>query len=89
VVVNATSTTIVLAWEPPLIEDQNGDITSYVLNVTIMETAEILEVLTQYTNYTLDLVTPNTLYTAAVAAQTSAGRGPFSAPFTCWKMVIL
>jgi len=79
VVVNTTSTAIVLSWQPPPIEDQNGAITGYVLNVTLLETGETEEVLTGSTNYTLDPVMPNTLYTAAVAALTSAGRGPFSA----------
>ena len=78
-VVNTTSTAIVLSWQPPPIEDQNGAITGYVLNITLLETGESQEVLTGSTNYTLDPVMPNTLYTAAVAAQTSAGRGPFSA----------
>jgi len=76
---NTTSSTIVLSWQPPLIEDQNGDITTYVLRLTTLETGESQEVLTESTNYTLDPVSPNTLYTAVVAAQTSAGRGPFSA----------
>jgi len=79
VVENATSNTIVLSWQPPLIEDQNGDITTYLLRLTTLETGESQEVLTESTNYTLDLVSPNTLYTAVVAAVTSAGRGPFSA----------
>ena len=77
--VNATSTTIILSWQPPLIQNQNGDITGYILNVTVLETGESEEVLTESTSYTLDPAMPNTLYTAAVAAQTSAGRGPFSA----------
>ena len=77
--VNATSTTIILSWQPPPVEDQNGDITGYILNVTLPDTGETQEVLTESTNYILDPVMPHTHYTAAVAAQTSAGRGPFSA----------
>ena len=76
---NTTSTAIVLSWQPPLTEDQNGDITTYVLRLTTLGTGESQEVLTESTNYTLDPVSPNTLYTAVVAALTSAGRGPFSA----------
>ena len=68
-----------LSWQPPPVEDQNGDVTGYILNITVLETRESEEVLTESTSYTFDTVTPNTLYTAAVAAQTSAGRGPFSA----------
>ena len=68
-----------LSWQPPPVEDQNGDITGYILNITVLETGESEEVLTESTSYTFDPVMPNTPYTAAVAAQTSAGRGPFSA----------
>jgi len=88
---NATSSTIVLSWQPPLIGDQNGDITTYLLRLTTLETGESQEVLTESTNYTLDPVSPNTLYTAVVAAVTSAGRDLSVLPFlfTHWRMVIL
>ena len=75
-VVNVTSTNIHFSWQPPLSEDQNGVIT---LNVTSLETGETEEVLTESTAYMLASVNPHTLYAASVAAQTNAGRGPFSA----------
>ena len=77
--VNITSTTIHFSWEPPLTEDQNGVITGYILNVTSMVTGETEELFTESTGYILGPVSPYTLYIAAVAAQTDAGRGPFSA----------
>ena len=76
---NITSTTVYLLWQPPLSEDQNGVITGYTLNVTSLETGETEELFTESTAYMLGPVNPHTLYAAAVAAQTNAGRGPFSA----------
>ena len=77
--VNITSTIIHMSWEPPLSEDQNGVITGYTLNVTSLVKGETEELFTESTGYVLDPVSPYTLYSAAVAAQTDAGRGPFSA----------
>ena len=78
-VVNVTSTTIHFSWELPLSEDQNGVITGYTLNVTSLETGESKQIFTKSTVYALYSVSPYTLYTAAIAAQTNAGIGPFSA----------
>ena len=77
-VVNVTSTTIHFSWQPPLREDQNGVIIGYMLNVTSRETGESKHIFTESTAYILYWVSPFTLYTAAIAAQTNAGRGPFS-----------
>ena len=76
---NITSTTIYISWQPPLSEDQNGVIAGYTLNVTSPETGETEEFFTELTAYILNPVSPYTLYTAAVAAHTDAGRGPYSA----------
>ena len=67
-----------MSWQSPLTEDQNGVITGYILNVTSLVTGETEELFTESTAYILDSVSPYTLYSAAVAAQTDAGRGPFS-----------
>ena len=67
-----------MSWQPPLTEDQNGVITGYVLNVTSLVTGETEELFTESTAYILGSVSPYTLYSAAVAAKTDAGRGPFS-----------
>ena len=72
--VNITSIAIHFSWQSPLSEDQNGVITGYILNVTSPVMGETEELFTEST----DPVTPYTLYSAAVAAQTDAGRGPFS-----------
>ena len=77
-VVNVTSTTIHFSWQPPLREDQNGVITGYMLNVTSHETSESRQIFAESTAYILYSVSPYTLYIAAIAAQTNAGRGPFS-----------
>ena len=78
-VVNVTSTAIYFSWQLPLSEDQNGVITGYTLNVTSLETGESKQIFTKSTVYALYSVSPYTLYTAAIAAQTNAGIGPFSA----------
>ena len=78
IVANVTSTSIHFSWQPPLSEDQNGVITGYTLNVTSLETGETEELFTESTAYMLGSVNPHTLYAATVAAQTNAGRGPFS-----------
>ena len=67
-----------MSWQPPLTEDQNGVIIGYILNVTSLVMGETAEIFTESTGYTLDPVSSYTLYSAAVAAQTDAGRGPFS-----------
>ena len=77
-------TAISLSWQPPAQEGQNGIITSYTILIT--------EVLTDTnTTYQRDgsrnelVITglhPYYDYSCAVAAQTSVGMGPFSAPFT-------
>ena len=67
-----------MSWQPPLTEDQNGVIIGYILNVTSLVMGETAEIFTESTSYILDPVSPYTLYSAAVAAQTDAGRGPFS-----------
>ena len=67
-----------MSWQPPLTEDQNGVITGYILNITSLVMGETKELFTESTAYTLDPASPYTLYSAAVAAQTDAGRGPFS-----------
>jgi len=77
--VNISSTAICFSWQPPHFEDQNGLITGYVLNVTSLKTGTTQEIFTHSTIYTLESLSPHTVYTTAVAAETSAGRGPFSA----------
>ena len=67
-----------MSWQPPLTEDQNGVITGYILNVTSLVAGETEELFTESTAYILHSVSPYTLYSTAVAAQTDAGRGPFS-----------
>jgi len=54
-------------------------ITGYVLNVTSLKTGTTQQIFTQSTAFTLESLSPHTVYTTAVAAGTSAGRGPFSA----------
>ena len=65
------------SWDPPPRIDQNGNITLYVLNITEVETDESFQAYTENTNITI-MLKPFSAYICVIAAQNSAGTGPFS-----------
>ena len=71
-----------LTWDPPLIQNQNGIIRDYIINVTALDTGVISQIITSDLNLTLDMLTPFRTYAFIVAARTSIGAGPFSTDFT-------
>lgn len=67
------------SWLPPEPENQNGIITSYVINITDDDSGDSFEVSTTNTSLTLDSsLRPYRTYTCSMAAETSVGQGPFS-----------
>ena len=72
------SRSIALRWDPPLPEDRNGPITSYLVNVTVIETGEVFEINTTLTTFSLLFLTPFTTYEFTIAASTEVGLGPYS-----------
>ena len=73
-----TSETISLSWGPPDVQSQNGIITGYLINVTAIETGETFQVSSATTNLVIQSLRPFTMYICVIAAETSAGTGPFS-----------
>ena len=73
------STTLVIEWEPPLIEYHNGIIVDYCVNVTAVETGTMIQVATGgITSASIPGLHPFYTYTYVVAAATAIGRGPFT-----------
>ena len=82
---NATalsSQSIILVWEPPSPEDQNGLIVGYTINITDLETDERYQHISTSTNITIGSLTPFTTYICIIAARTNIGIGPFSTVVT-------
>ena len=77
-----SSDSIILVWEPPSPEDQNGLIVGYTINVTDLETGERYQHLSTSTNITIGSLTPFTTYICIIAARTNIGIGPFSTVVT-------
>ncbi len=77
-----TSTSILLTWELPLQEDQNGEITSYSVSFTSLDSSDT-SVVTVYDSEELELteLRPFTTYTIVIAAETTIGIGPYSKVF--------
>ena len=80
---NATETSsdsVSLTWDPPEAEQQNGVITGYVINVTVAMTEETFQLISSGNRLTVTVesLMPFTTYNFVIAAQTSAGIGPFS-----------
>ena len=71
-----------LTWDPPFIQNQNGIIRDYIINVTALDTGVISQIITSDLNLTLDMLTPFSTYAFIVAARTSIGAGPFSTDLT-------
>ena len=74
-----TSTTLVLSWQPPAPENQNGIIVHYIVNITEMETGRLLSfTAVNMTTLSVPMLHPFYTYTCIVAAVT-VGIGPYSA----------
>ena len=61
-------------------EDRNGIITMYTVNVTSVTAGYVMTLSTSDTELTVTNLDPFTLYNFTVAAATSIGSGPFSDP---------
>ena len=77
-----SSRSATLTWAPPLLEDQNGVITGYIINITVVETGETMELFSVSNSLTLESLSPFTTYICIIAATTSIGTGTFSTPIT-------
>ena len=79
--------TLHLVWSPPPLEEQNGEIVRYGVNLTELETGELTQYLTSdsVTSFTIPLLHPHYHYKYAVTAFTSVGHGPYS--FTYLKQM--
>ena len=77
-----TSESITLSWSPPDMQSRNGIITGYLINVTEIETGETFQVSSATTNLVIQSLRPFTTYVCVIAAETSAGTGPFSISLT-------
>ena len=63
---------------PPPVDEQNGIITNYVINITEDNTGEEFHVSTSNTSLTIDdNLQPYYTYICVIAAETSVGEGPF------------
>ena len=67
-----------IMWESPNIVHQNGIITGYVVDVTVVNTGQNFQIRSNSTNLFLESLQPFTNYECRVAARTIVGVGPFS-----------
>ena len=77
-----TTHSLSMVWNPPPPEDQNGDIIRYRVNVTVLGTMEMYQLLSVNNSITVLSLRPYTTYTFAIAAETAVGVGPFSGAYT-------
>ena len=77
------SRTVVISWDPPLLEDQNGIITYYLLLISEEQfnvSDRVINTTSDASTYTVTELEEYDNYTCRVAAATRIGPGPYSAP---------
>ena len=76
VVQTVNSRTLNMSWGPPALDQRNGIIQTYSVNVTTLTDQQaVFNILTNLTSHTLSSLHPYYSYSCSVAAETSAGRG--------------
>ena len=70
-----------LTWSPPPFEQQNGVITGYVINVTVLGSNISFTLYSNTSSYFVNTLKPFRTYICIIAAQTSIGMGPFGQLF--------
>ncbi len=71
-----SSSSIMLSWDPPLLHERNGIITSYTVYLNVDDITK--EYTTANTTLTVVDLLPFTTYTFSIAASTIIGQGPSS-----------
>ena len=65
-----------ISWNPPLQEERNGIIISYIVTISEQGTDTQLQLTFTTTIVTLNMLNPFTTYSVAVSASTAVGVGP-------------
>ena len=75
-----TPRTLYFSWEPPLLEQQNGVIIGYTLNIVSDDSGMMFQLYPDQhaMNLSATIFKPYTVYRCAVAAITTPGTGPYS-----------
>ncbi|XP_067320515.1 receptor-type tyrosine-protein phosphatase delta isoform X43 [Anolis sagrei] len=78
---SATSTSVHLTWQPPILSERNGIITKYTLqyrDINVVHHPTEVPVVPPDTIMTLSGLKPDTTYDVKIRAHTSKGPGPYS-----------
>ena len=73
-----SSRSLYVHWDPPPVEQQNGNITGYAVNINAINGEQTLQLHTAQLFLNVVGLAPHTVYECIVAAMTSVGTGPFS-----------
>ena len=77
---NVTSRSISLTWNPPTPANQNGIIRSYIINMTVLETQETIQFISNSAERNFEMLHPYYTYSFALSAVTT-GPGPPSSAY--------
>ena len=75
-----TSRSISLTWDPPTAANQNGNIRSYIIIMTVLETQETIQLMSNSTEIDLEMLRPYYTYSFVISAVT-IGPGPLSTAY--------
>ena len=75
------SRTLLLAWEPPAEEEQNGIIREYFINISAAETSDEFQYQATNTTVIVEDLHPHYTYSLVISAVT-IGPGPYSEAYT-------
>lgn len=81
--VASDSSTLHVTWSPPRLEQQNGNIIQYGINITNIQSGEVTQfIITSdlIASLTIPQLHPHYYYKYTVTAFTSVGNGPYSPP---------
>lgn len=76
-----TTRSALVSWNPPRIDEQNGIIINYLINVTLVESGHTFQLSSTTTSLTVSSLLPYRTYVCIIAAVTSIGIGPYSNQF--------
>ena len=76
------STEILLFWNPPPADAQNGIITRYMISITEVETGRLFSLLSATNSLNVTSLHPYYTYNFTIAAVTIVGDGPYTMSIT-------